>query len=75
MWEFRKLSVIVPNNSRIASAIKRHRNFLNGTEYRTAATEFIEHAAGFEQNCYERIDGVPRFPPSFEAMVNGQRQQ
>jgi hypothetical protein len=70
LWEFRKLSIIVPNNSRIVFALKRHKTLFNENEYRTAAG-FIEHAAGFEKNCYERFDDVPRFPREFEALVNG----
>ena len=70
LWKFRKLSTIVLNNSRIVSALKRHRTLFDKHEYRIAA-KFIEHAAGFEKNCYERFDGVPRFPNDFEVLVNG----
>ena len=70
LWNYRKLSIVVPNNSRIVSALKRHKTLLDKSEYKTAAV-FIEHAAGFEKNCYERFDGVPRFPKEFEVLVNG----
>jgi hypothetical protein len=70
LWEFRKLTIIVQNNSRIVSAITRHRTLFERSEYKTAA-EFIEHAAGFEKNCYERIEDVPRFPQRFQELVDG----
>ena len=73
IWDFRKIAIIVPNNSRIASAIKQHRSFFKSDEYRLCA-DFIEHAAGFEHNCYTPYDDVPRFPAAFEEMVNDERK-
>lgn len=70
IWVFRKLSTIVPNNGKIVESLKINRKLLSRSEYRIAS-EFIEHAAGFERNCYERLDGTPRFPVKFEALVNG----
>jgi len=72
LWEFRKLSIIVKNNSRLAEAIKAHPNFFEFAEYETAM-KFVEHAAGFERNCYEATENTLRFPNDFEAMVNGKR--
>jgi len=34
-----------------------------------APDRFPGHAEGFEQNAYERKEGVPRFPATFEEMV------
>ena len=70
LWDFRKLAIVVPNNLRIVSALKSHKTLLTKNEYKTAAA-FIEHAAGFEKNCYERFDDVPKFPKEFEVLVNG----
>lgn len=70
IWKFRKLSIVVPNNARIVSAVKRHSALFRKQEYQVAA-QFIEHAAGFERNCYERFDGVPKFPSEFEELING----
>lgn len=69
MWQLRKLSVNVANNSVVVGAIKRHRELFTGEEL-AACSLFIEHAAGFEHNCFEVIEGVPRFPSSFESMLN-----
>lgn len=73
IWEYRKLAIIVPNNSRIVFAIQRHRSYFDPEEY-GLCSEFIEHAAGFEQNCYSRYDDVPRFPEAFERMVKDERK-
>jgi hypothetical protein len=63
-WPFRKLSLIVPNNRRIASAIKSNQPLFGADEYRTACL-FIEHAEGFERNCTTPTEDVPRFPVAF----------
>jgi hypothetical protein len=31
--------------------------------------KFVEHAEGFEANCYSRREGVSRFPQQFREMV------
>ena len=66
-WPFRKLSVIVPNNRRLISAIRSNQALLSPDEYRIAC-RFIEHAEGFEHNCTVPIEDVPRFPVEFEKM-------
>jgi hypothetical protein len=68
VWTLRKLSLIVPNNRRIINAIVNNRQLLNNQDYSTCR-EFIEHAEGFEQNCYERREGVPQFPINFRNIV------
>jgi hypothetical protein len=68
LWTLRKLSKIVPNNRRIINLITSHCNFFSADEYEYAC-QFIEHAEGFEQNCYETIEGVPRFPLRFKTMI------
>lgn len=68
LWTFRKLSVIIPNNGRIASALRTYRSLFTSTQF-AAAAEFLEHAAGFEASAYDRRDAVPRFPKEFEEMI------
>jgi len=61
VWQFRKLSFIVPNNRKIILAIHAHKHYFNAKEY-VVACKFVEHAEGFEANCTNRVEGVPRFP-------------
>jgi hypothetical protein len=69
IWTFRKLDTIVPNNRRIVVMIEKHKRFFEIADYKICAL-FIEHAKGFERNCYERTEGVPRFPIAFERMID-----
>jgi hypothetical protein len=69
VWVLRKLSTVVPNNRKIINAIKKHADLFQPAEYETACT-FIEHAEGFEASCYERREGVPRFPTEFEMTIS-----
>ena len=68
LWAFRKLDTIVPNNQRITNVIMENKNLFDIESYQ-AACMFIEHARGFEQNCYRRTEGIARFPREFERMV------
>ena len=68
VWALRKLGTIVPNNRRIIDAIRRNRQLFDTKTYELACA-FIEHAEGFEHSCYERTEGVPRFPKAFAAKV------
>lgn len=70
VWVLRKLSTIIPNNRKIIDGIRKHSALFHVRDYE-AACRFIEHAEGFEANCYERREGVPRFPDSFETMIDG----
>jgi hypothetical protein len=68
-WPFRKLSLIVPNNRQIISAIRSNQGLFTSAEYRTAC-DFIEHAEGFERHCTTATEDVPRFPAAFGAMFD-----
>ncbi|MGJ0430760.1 hypothetical protein [Methylobacter sp.] len=68
VWAYRKLDTIVPNNRKIVEAIRKNSNLFDVQAYESACA-FVEHAEGFERNCYERTEAVPRFPQQFEAMV------
>lgn len=71
-WPFRKLSLIVPNNRQIISAIRSNSTLFHADEYRTAS-HFVEHAEGFERNCTIPTENVPRFPVEFGEMFNDER--
>ena len=64
IWQFRKLSFIVPNNRKVISAIHTNRSLFDAPEYKLAC-QFVEHAEGFESNCTTPVEGVPRFPTAF----------
>lgn len=69
IWTLRKLNRIVPNNRKIINIVMGNRDFLTAKEY-SACCLFIEHAEGFEANCYVRREGVPRFPHAFQELIN-----
>jgi len=71
-WPFRKLSLIVPNNRQIISAIRSNSALFDSDEYRTAC-DFVEHAEGFERNCTTATENVPRFPVEFAKMFSDER--
>jgi len=69
IWTLRKLETIVPNNRRIVQMIERNQELIDIKDY-SACAKFVEHAEGFERNCYVRTEGVPRFPIDFERMID-----
>jgi hypothetical protein len=69
VWELRKLDTVVPNNRKIVGLIQQNQDLIDLADYPTCAA-FVEHVEGFERNCYTRTEGVPRFPPAFEQLVN-----
>ena len=68
IWNLRKISNIIPNNTRICFAIDGSRELLTPDEYTTASL-FKEHAAAFAAHCFRRTEGYPTFPQSFREMV------
>lgn len=68
IWQFRKLSLIVPNNRKAILAIHTNKDYFDSTEY-AIACQFVEHAEGFESNCIEHVEGVPRFPTGFTEII------
>lgn len=68
LWVLRKLSSIVPNNRRVINLIEQSRALLDPEDIAVFA-RFVEHAEGFERNCYVPTEGIQRFPVSFEEMV------
>ena len=73
-WPFRKLSLVVPNNRSLISAIRSNIHLFNDREYEIACS-FIEHAEGFERNCTIPTENVPRFPIEFGAMYGEQQRK
>ncbi|MFZ0817336.1 MAG: HNH endonuclease signature motif containing protein [Candidatus Sulfotelmatobacter sp.] len=69
LWPLRKLGVIVPNNRRIVNAIRQNLALIDPQPY-AACCSFIEHAEGFERNCYGRTENVPRFPKAFGEVID-----
>ena len=69
IWELRKLDTIVPNNRRIVRMIEQNQDLFDIHDY-YACAQFVEHAEGFERNCYVRTEGVPRFSSEFERVID-----
>lgn len=69
VWKLRKLDTVVPNNRRIIHLIEQNKGLIDVEDY-SHCVALIEHAEGFERNCYVRTEGVPRFPADFEVMVD-----
>jgi hypothetical protein len=69
VWKLRKLDTVVPNNRRIIHIIEQNKELIDVADYGFFVA-FLEHAEGFERNCYVRTEGVPRFPVGFEEMVD-----
>jgi hypothetical protein len=68
VWALRKVAKLVPNNRHIVNLIDANKGLLSAGEY-ALCRRFVEHAEGFEANCYSPLEGVPRFPKEFGEMV------
>lgn len=69
VWQLRKLDTVVPNNRRIIRLIQQNKDQIDINDY-AHCVAFVEHAEGFERNCYTRTEGVSRFPVEFERLVD-----
>jgi hypothetical protein len=69
VWQLRKLDTVVPNNRRVIHLIEQNRELFDIADYQNCVA-FVEHAEGFERNCYVRTEGIPRFPADFERLVD-----
>lgn len=69
VWNLRKIDTIIPNNIKILNMIETNLDLINIKELEIYY-KFIEHAKGFEENCYGRVEGVQRFPVEFEEVVD-----
>jgi len=65
IWAFRKLDTMLPNNRKLINAIEANVALVSPEQYATFL-DFKNHATGFEQNQYNRLDSYPLFPTKFE---------
>lgn len=70
IWEFRKLSKVIPNNTQIIKLFENNSELISAEENRVFSL-FREHAIALARNTYERLDreGVPTFPEEFRYML------
>lgn len=68
IWIARRLDTILPNNRKIVAALDANAALVP-SEMRTSVLLFRDHASGYEQNAYERLDHYELFPTSFAEMV------
>lgn len=64
LWDFKKISLIIPNNKKIINLIESNQELLNSRQYQLFSA-FKNHASSFEQNQYSRLDSYKRFPEEF----------
>ncbi|CAN7287784.1 HNH endonuclease [Devosia sp. LjRoot3] len=72
VWLSERLSVIVPNNRKIAEQLVLHRGLFAAAE-QAAISAFLLHARGYEQWVEDTIPyaAVKRFPAEFDSLVRG----
>ena len=68
IWIARRLDAIIPNNKKITSALDYNRQLIPDN-MRKLCLEFRDHALGFEQNQYNKLDFYPLFPVGFSEAV------
>jgi hypothetical protein len=65
VWDLRKLSTLIPNNTAIVNEIGSNQHLLSEAQYEVFLA-FKDHAQAFEKNQYHRLDSYPLFPKEFE---------
>lgn len=68
IWVARRLDTILPNNRKIVSALDTNADLVPD-EMKKAVLLFRDHAFGYEQNQYGRLDHYQLFPASFADAV------
>jgi hypothetical protein len=68
IWVARRLDTILPNNRKILSALDGNADLVPD-EMKKAVVLFRDHASGYEQNQYGRLDHYQLFPASFADAV------
>jgi hypothetical protein len=68
IWVARRLDTILPNNRKIVAALDANADLVPD-EMRSIVLLFRDHAAGYEQNQYGRLDHYRLFPACFEEAV------
>ena len=74
IWFKEKLEKIVPNNRRIINIIEQNNCHLSSSEY-SICCSFMNHAEGFEVNCFEKTEDVPKFPIEFEELIKNYEEK
>lgn len=70
VWVSERLSVIVPNNRKIAALLRKHQELFAPTEQRAVST-FLMHARSYDQWVQDAIpyEAVMRFPVEFDDLI------
>jgi hypothetical protein len=68
IWVARRLDTILPNNRKIVSALDANPDLIPN-EMKKDVLLFRDHATGYEQNEYGRLDHYQLFPASFAEAV------
>lgn len=68
IWVARRLDTILPNNRKIVAALDANPDLVPG-EMKKSILLFRDHASGYEQNAFERLDHYELFPISFAELV------
>lgn len=68
IWVARRLDTILPNNRKIVAALDANPELVPD-EMKKTVLLFRDHASGFEQNAYERLDHYELFPTTFAELV------
>lgn len=68
IWVARKLDTLLPNNRKIVQALDVNKDLIP-PEITDAVLLFKDHASGWEQNQYGRVEGYQLFPSEFAEAV------
>ena len=68
IWVVRRLDTILPNNRKIVAALDANAGQVPD-EMKKSVLLFRDHASGYEQNAYERLDHYELFPTPFAELV------
>ncbi|WP_019217975.1 HNH endonuclease [Legionella tunisiensis] len=72
LWNFEKLSTIVPNNRKILKLLNENRNLFSRADQRVVS-KFLKHVESYEKWINDEIpyEAVLRFPKEFEQLILG----
>jgi len=68
VWRAKKTERVIPNNAVVVAAFERFRDLLTKDEM-AIFERFRAHATAFELSSGERLDGAPKFPVDFDALL------
>jgi hypothetical protein len=64
IWELKRISTIVPNNTKILNIIDANESLIK-PEYWPLIEKFRVHSMSYQKHCEHRLDSYPLFPPAF----------